>query len=264
MISTNYISIKSVLADLISTIDERYWNETSMLEWATKALRKIKIFDKYSNKVAVLDVCNHKSQLPSDFVYLTQIAWKLSSVPLTTDPVVTLPNEGLSSSLYAAVPRINWAPMRLTSNPYFGSICLDETIINCKNCVHEFSVDESLIITTTLKDGKIMAAYLAYPTNEAGDALMPDSEELKDAILHYVLYRYWMMKFQMKEDGADKRMDYHLTMWSTLSAKADGSLNMPDISTLENIKQFRSRLVPRENVFGDMFLNLNHTENVNF
>ena len=76
MISTNYISIKSVLADLISTIDERYWNETVMLEWATKALRKIKAFNKFSNKLALIDLEAHRGQLPSDFVYVTQVAWK--------------------------------------------------------------------------------------------------------------------------------------------------------------------------------------------
>jgi hypothetical protein len=264
MISTNYISIKSVLSDLISTIEERYWNETAMLEWATKALRKIKIFGKYVNKVALIEVCGHKGQLPSDFAYLTQVAWQTSNTTMTSDPVVTLPNEGLSTALFTTAPRIGWSPMRLTANPYFGSICLDDSIINCPTCYHEFSVDENLIITTTLLEGNIMVAYLGYPTNDEGDALMPDSEELKDAILHYVLYRYWMMKYQMKEEGADKRMEFHLTMWSTLSAKAAGSLNMPDLSTLENIKNFRNRLVPSENQYAGMFLNLTSAENVNF
>ena len=262
MISTNYISIKSVLSDLISTIEERYWNETAMLEWATKALRKIKIFGKYSNRVALIEICGHKGQLPSDFAYLTQIAWQTTST--TSAPVVTLPNEGLSTALLTPATNFGWAPMRLTANPYFGSICLDESIINCQSCAHEFSVDENLIITTTLLEGNVMVAYLAYPTNAEGDALMPDNEELKDAILHYVLHRYWLMKYQMKEDGARERMDFHLTMWSNLSAKAAGSLNMPDISTLENIKNFRSRLVPSENQFAGMFLNLTSSENVNF
>lgn len=262
MISTNYISIKSVLADLISTIDERYWNETSMLEWATKALRKIKIFNKFSDKVSLIEICNHRGQLPKDLVYITQIAWK----PIATviDPIVTLPNDGLSTKLNALPSMLNWAPMRLTANPYFGTICMDDSILTCSSCTHEFSVDENLLITTSLLEGNVMVAYLAYPTNDSGDALMPDNEELKDAILHYVLYRYWMSKYQMKEEGAQQHMDFHLTMWSNLAAKAAGSLNMPDLNTMENLKNITSRLVPRSEKFNQMFLNLTASENVNF
>ncbi len=263
MISTNYISIKSVLADLISTIDERYWNETVMLEWATKALRKIKAFNKFSNKLALIDLEAHRGQLPSDFVYVTQVAWK--QIPYEPIIDVTLPNDRLAGKLNTlpALPNV-WAPMRLTANPYFGAFCLDTSIMNCNTCVHDFSIDENLIITSSLCSGTIMVAYLAYPTNDAGDALMPDNEELKDAILHYILYRYWMTKYSMKEDGADQRMNFHLSMWSNLAAKAAGSLNMPDVNTLENIKNQRNRLIPMDNRFNQMFQNSNNITNGNF
>ncbi len=263
MTSTNYISIKSVLYDLISTIDERYWNETVMLEWATKALRKVKAFSKFVDKVTLLAINCHKGQLPPDLVYITQIAWQPYTAAI--DPEITLPSTSdLATKLNALPAVLNWAPMRLTSNPYFGSICLDESIIACPSCVHEFSVDENLFITTTLKDGNVMVAYKGYPTNDAGDALMPDNEDLKDAILHYVLYRYWMSKYQMKEDGAQSHMDFHLTMWSNLAAKAAGTLNMPDLSTLENIKNMRNRLIPKSNRYNEMFLTLSNAESTNF
>lgn len=261
MISTKYISIKAVLADLISIIDERYWNEASMLEWATKGLRKLKIINKFADKMVDLEVCNHRATLPSDFISLTQIAWKLSTTDNTIE--ITLPSTSLADKL-DAITHIGWAPMRLTVNPYFSTVCDDDAIINCTDCLHEFSIDENLILTTTLKEGDIRVAYKGYLTNDQGDALMPDNEEIKEALLHYVLYKYWLQKYQMKEEGAEKRMDFHLTMWSHLAAKAAGDANMPDVNTLENIRTMRNRLVPRENRFNQLFLTLSNSENVNF
>lgn len=263
MTSNKYISIKSVLHDLINTIDERYWNEAKMLEWATKGFRKLRLIGSLVDKIAVLDVCAHKATLPSDFMYLTQIAYKSAST--TQDPEITLPsNSGLANTLTAWPIYMPWSPMRLTSNPYFGSICLDDSLLACADCLHEFSVDENLILTTTVHTGTIMVAYMGYPTNDKGDALIIDNENLKDALLHYVLYRYWMSKYQMKEEGAQQHMSFHLDMWNTLASKAAGDVNMPDVNTLENIKIMRDRLVPSNNRFQQLFLTFGGRQDVNF
>lgn len=154
--------------------------------------------------------------------------------------------------------------MRLTSNPYHNSLCLDKSLMYCTDCDHEFSVSPGLVLTTTLSAGVIMVAYLSHPTDEYGDTLIPDDENLKEALFHYVLYRYWLSKYQMKEDGARERIKFHLEMWNTLAIKTTGNMNLPDINQLENIKAQLNRLVPRENRFQQMFLTLGNRENVNF
>jgi hypothetical protein len=53
-------------------------------------------------------------------------------------------------------------------------------------------------------------------------------------------------------------------MWNTLSKKAAGELNLPDVNELENIKNQMTRLVPRTNRFQQLFLPLSNRENVNF
>jgi len=80
--------------------------------------------------------------------------------------------------------------MRLTSNPYHQSICLNNGLMYCTDCDHEFSVSPSLVLTSTLLSGVLKVAYLAYPTDDEGYQLIPDDESLKEALLHYVLYRY--------------------------------------------------------------------------
>ena len=262
MISNKYISIKSVIYDLLNTIDERYWNEARMLEWATKAVRKLNVINSFVTKVVEVEVCNHKATLPSDFIYLNQISYRTK--PDSFELQLTLPSQGFADQL-APVPQvIPWKPMMASPNPYLDSICLDNKLIYLPNCNHEYGIDENGIITTTLKEGTILISYLAYPINSNGDSMIPDDEDLKEGILHYLLYRYWMSKFSMKEDGADSRMKFHLDMWDMYSRKIAGKLNMPDLGTLENIKSMRDRLVPRTNRYQQMFLTLNAYEQSKF
>ena len=72
--TTNYVSIKSVLYDLSLSINERYWNEAAALEWAAKGFRMINLELGLEPKTALLTVATHKTTLPADFKYLIQAA----------------------------------------------------------------------------------------------------------------------------------------------------------------------------------------------
>ena len=80
--------------------------------------------------------------------------------------------------------------MRLTTNPYHQSLCLNNSLLDCYYCKHEFSVSNELVLTSTLRTGTIMVAYIGLPKNSDGKLLIPDDEELKEAILNYILFRY--------------------------------------------------------------------------
>lgn len=264
--NNKYIPIDAVLYDLSLTIDDRYWNESKMLQWLIHGVRQINIEALLVDNVVALEVTAHKASLPSDFAYLNQIAYSTNEDLLGCVSDVGL--DGPENFVNAIVDSdcagtVSWKPMRLTSNPYHKSICLDNTLINCSACEHSFSISPSGIITTTLVSGTILVSYKGYPVNSDNKILIPDDETLKEALLHYLLYRYWLSKYQMKEDGSDSRVKFHLSMWATLSKKAM-NLNLPDINQLENLKAIHNRLADRTNRFQQMFLTLNERENGNY
>ena len=240
--TSNFISIRSVIYDLALTIDERYYNETKMLEWATKALHIIGPEVALEATTAQVAVTQHMFSLPCDLKYLTQIAYKEPVSPDSTCDVEFPPN---STMMVVSGGTAVWKPMRLSSSSLHTALCLDSTIIGCTTCDKEFSISPSMVATTTLESGTVLIAYLRYPKTVEGDALIPDDESLKEALLHYILYRYWMSKYMTKEDGAESRTKFHLEMWETLSTKAKGRLNMPDVNQLENLAQIHNKLVPR-------------------
>lgn len=72
-----------------------------------------------------------------------------------------------------------------------------------------------------------------------------------------------MSKYQMKEDGAESRMIFHMRQWGMYSQKAAGELNSPDLNELENLRSM-VRLVPRSQMGDNLFSNLNYEEQLNF
>jgi len=236
-----------------------------MLEWAHKALRLIRAAVTLESKVVYLQVKNHKTELPSDLKYLTQIAYPNTVyTPCVDCEFLDLPETSELLCNFVTNSNFPFKAMRLSTNPYHEGVCDQYAVPDCKDCAETFSVSPNLVLTTTLCEGILIVSYLGYPTDEEGCALIPNDEELKEAILHYVLYRYWMTKYNMKEEGAESRMQHYLQMWNTASKKAAGNLNLPDVNQLENLKNQWNRLVPRTNRFQSLFLNLSNRERINF
>lgn len=213
--TTKYISIKSVLYGISLLLDDRYWNENKVLEWLNRGYRKMDLSSAFVEKTAELTITTHKTTLPSDFRYLIQILDTTSVSNVDADTLLSdtldLPAES-TWTLANANSLYGYRPMRLASNPYHSSICLDTTVSYCTDCVHEFSISPSLVITTTLEEGTILVAYLGYATDDDGCLLIPDDENLKEALQYYVFYMYWLEKDMMKEEGAAQRMTYWLSM----------------------------------------------------
>lgn len=262
--NTNYISIKSVLYDLSLTIDDRYWNETKMTEWLAHGYRQLGIEDALVDKVHATELVNHKATLPSDFKYLTQVAYKLTD-PECCDNVKNAQDlpENSELNLFTNLHSKDWQAMRLNSSPFANAVCYNKQMMNCTSCVHEFTISPSLIITATLKHAPILIAYKAYAVDEEGNMLIPDDETLKEGLLHYALYRYWMMKAQMKEQGSGDMMQFHLKMWNHFALKST-KLNLPDINQLENLKAQHNKLFPKDHRFQELFSTLSNMTNVNY
>lgn len=267
MTNSKFIPIQSVMYDLSLTIDDRYWNEIKFLEWANAGYRKLNLSASFVPAVCQLNVITHKATLPSNFKFLTQVAEYTGDACGTDSCNQVVYSEKLldeyvdfSYKTYVAEPT-KWRPMRMTSNPYHDSICLDKNLINCTDCLNEFSIDPStLIVTTTLKSGLIMVAYLGYPGDKEGNLMIPDNQDVKDAIFHYVLYKHWMSKYQMSEDGSDSKMKFHLSMWQTAAMKAK-NVDLPDVNTLENILAQQNKMLPRTQEFRNLFLTLGNSGN---
>ena len=143
----------------------------------------------------------------------------------------------------------------------FPSLYID---LDCPGCSHEYTVNPDMSLTTTLKDGVLYVAYLRFPKNDSGDVLIPDNEELKEAIMHYCMWRYYIKKSLIGEDKSQQERDYHKQQFGLMKAKAQATLDSPDIAQMENLKAIRDRLNPRDNMYDNFFSKLNSRESLKY
>lgn len=73
------ISIKSVVAQVAMILDDRFWNDSIILENATRAYRQMNLVDKWEPKVEEVTLVDHKATLPSDYKELIQIGYRNTS-----------------------------------------------------------------------------------------------------------------------------------------------------------------------------------------
>lgn len=278
-----YTSIDTVLYELSTDLDERVYDETLFKEWITKGLRKFKLPAKYDIQNCIIPVIEHKAKVPSSAIQLVQLAYLESISELDANELKTImgldqehlieyfqnADEYVLRTLYSSISsNTGWKPMKLTTNNFHVSVINDTTIYlnddflpnlyECSYCTHEYSVDSDGCIITTLKNGFIYLAYKTYTQDANGNTLIPDNEDLKDALRHYALYRYWSRKPLTNETKYER--EFHLSQFEVLKAKATADINYPDEAKMENIKNYLQRLVPRSNMRDKFFSQLSNKE----
>lgn len=248
---------------------------------------------KFEHAVCTVPISSHKGTLPSELKYLTQIAYVTSSDLNTTEieeyrrimgleqedwnPATShmtnpdgLPEKAVN--IAASLRQLRWRPLRASSNPFLTTINQDVDLFedtyfdpeyaSSLDCDHEYSVDPSGCITTTLPEGLLLVAYLRLPQDSSGDLLIPDDEDVKDALMHFVMYRYYMRKYIISREIQDRQArEDHLDMFQVLKIKVAGKFI--DIDTMENIKAHRDHLVPRSERYNGFFAQLNRRETEN-
>lgn len=255
--TTKFVSLKTILYQISLLLEDVDFKEEEFTEFALQALRAFRGVVKLADYVAQLPLDVHKAVLPSNLVYLVGVAYRQPSIVTTFTTI-----DGNTTTNVCDSGDV-WTMMKLSTSIFHDHLCPWKSLTVCNDCTHNYSVSPNLVLTSSLDYGEIKVAYKGYPMNDEGDYLLPDNQDLQDAIVNYVLYKYWLTKYLVKEDGAETRMQYFQTMWSTLSKKAL-NLNLPDVPQMENIMKLWTRLVPRSNRALDGFATLNSSENVDF
>lgn len=256
---------------------------SDMIEWAGEALERIGAFPQFVNKVTgkddipLLTISDYQAKLPSDFYKLIQVAYSSS----TTGPFYPVRyatgsfdygsayNSEQSSTVDAQTVASTSDIVSLAMSLY--NLDYDDALakINGDQAVRELlssmltssstgtsaidsnmdtTTDITYIITsgyikTNVKDGYLMIAYQAIPTDTDGYPLIPDDASFKDALYWYItmklLYPEW-------KGGRVRDAVYYdaRRSWNYYSKQAYGNAMMPDQEQMESIKNTWNRLIP--------------------
>lgn len=256
------ISIKSILHDLSLIIPNQYWDDYRMLEWATSAARQIRIMSNFVQKYSLTTVKSHKFTLPSDLVAIQQILVYKGEIPPGSNAETVLKQLGVPQSftdlIEANIKASSWRPMLPSSSPFLKSILCPANIFADataqSKCEIVYDIDERLQGTTTLKDGIILIAYLAYDTDEDGYPMIPDLEDFREAVQYYCLHKFFTLRAMFNEADAFRKSEYYRSLWFLYKSKATATANEPDLGTLESIRRMTSSIKTPSH-FDSVFVN---------
>jgi hypothetical protein len=265
-----YVPLQASLVDLYTIVKEEDVDFNTVLEWASDAMEAIQVKQTWQETLTFLEVDNYKFCLPKGTKYIDQIFYKekftdddVLAVKLYTGDETTITSKFWE--FYNSSYIQNWKALRMSSTPF-------NRLVHCANkpddfnpidyCEHQYSVEKDGMVTTSFKKGFVCLSYLRYPQNEAGDFLIPDDRDVKQAIRYYILSHFWEMRTNTKEEGSMKMWERYLQLWELTAAKTRGKMLMLGKDGLENFKQQVYRIGPHSNTYYQGFGNLSVQENI--
>lgn len=260
MNKSKFVSIKKVLPDVFDTISELNIGVGDILEWSSKAMDQIGVYEAYEEAVAFKTVVDFQTFLPAGLIQINQILYK-QDFNLTEEDVQCCKNTSevyqnfsdkylLTDDEYISK---NWLPLRASTNNFLLSVLCENSPNLHTNCQHEYTVLPNCKVVTSFKDGYILISYFKAPMDEEGNYLIPEDEELIEALRAYVLFRLWERRWNMKEDGADQRMKFYSDRWAFYKSLYRGKAKLLTQDQYQNILEYKTNLLPKRNRYYSYF-----------
>lgn len=277
-----FVSLKSVLADLSTTLPEQEFNEYLFYEWAAKGLNKIRPHLGYCMSNALIDLDEHVAALPSNFITLKgagimqmnsadeqlQLNNYLAEILSLNEPNnrFIIP-QNLIEKVITHIGTNRITVMQKNSSTLLAPNLQNNTSYS-SNDKPVYNICAGNILMSNVKKGLIIISYLSLPTDAAtGDLLIPDDEDLKQAVYHYCMYRYYEKMIVLARDSMmnhykQERM-FHLSQFQTLALKSK-NLELPDEATLENLVNIYNRNIKVDSGFESFYSNINDYETIRY
>lgn len=242
------IPLKTVLYQISLDLDPNLWNESTVLEHSLKAARKMGSIHLYSDKLEYYTFDNYKFTYPKNMKYLGQVFIYNSSInkPTATNQILldelqrlTLaphPEYFITHAPSTTRSRNKWA--LVYDNPGVMTPCM-----NIGSCFLQMKNHQEYA-ELNVCSGLVMLSYKEYAVNTDGEYMIPDNENYKEALTHYVMYKYYDGKIKADASQENTReRSWHLQRYAILSAKAVAEVNEPTENQLESIRKNQNKLL---------------------
>jgi hypothetical protein len=278
----NLVSIKKVIAKVFADLQlpEGNYPISDFIEWAGEALKKIGAFPSFINKVTgkggepLLVLFDYQTLLPCDLHSIQQVAYskningpffsmRYGTGSFDYEPKLTSEIETVGVDNTVATSDLITIVMRLYNLDYDAAVIKINTEPDIREIISGMVNDEGIpifkgltqtsfdyiytitnnYIKTNIKDGYLMVAYQAIPTDIDKYPMIPNDESFMEAIYWYIVMK---LKFPEWMEGRIRDAVYYRieNKWNYYCKQAYGNAMMPNIDQLESIKNTWLKLVP--------------------
>jgi hypothetical protein len=284
---TRYIPLNSVLNFIPKGVRDEEKDDTQLLSWALQGLRTLNISQRFEQNVCILEVKNHRVQLPDSIRKINSIhhlhrepteeeannfeccinqdvlcGCDISDLepnddPTSTENICRLPvyyQLFIDSNYFQNC----WSYMKYTGVRK-GLHCPSCPNLFCNSCVETYAIDTNLNMMTSFKDGFVCVDYVAEPKDTAGNFLIPEDTDLQQGLSYYIQAMHWNNRASRKEQGAFQYYIQYLNLGERLLTKAKGKhlLKAIDKDLIYIITNNSHRLLRTPKVWAQRFHSIN-------
>ncbi len=232
---------------------------TDFIEWIADALQHIGAYPQFAQKSTLIYIENYEGMLPCDLYKVVRIKNGCEVNPSGDSGFY---GGTLASSLnklgvdyeslgayerfkIIAVPGISKVENNLGYEGLVNRLQHNGNLIGNPRTTKHTDLDYNINfnkITTSFCYGIIELQYLAFPVDERGWPLVPDDVSFRDALFWKCAYHLSMRDPQQLKNPRMQDMEYCRQQWNRTCVQARAEANMPDIHTLERLKNNWLRL----------------------
>lgn len=237
-----FISIKALFPRLRIPLQET--SEADVIEWAMQGLDLMNATQPYKREGALLEVRNHRAKLPTGVCQIEAVASTIqgSNAPtaeeieeltqceidyINKEQVDRIGQQGIINNYNLFVKTRYYQNyfvfLRLADRPMMQKFHCEDCPNLHSNCQEEYTITPDGIITTSFESGHLCIGYLTYARDEFGDFMIPNDENLFQALVAYVTAMMWEERANMKEQGAWQMHINYLQRAEILMARCRGT-----------------------------------------
>jgi hypothetical protein len=262
-----YVSIRQVLNYVPKNIREEEANDSLLVSWALMALRRINPTLARKRYIVFMELENHRLQLSDEVRKIHEVSYlgknfndkdadrfcQLLTPELVSNDNASPVNDNTEGSelgnisnyaiyyrlfMDSDIKRNYFEPMQFMPESSSDHLLARDCINRSVRCKEKFTVDEFLILTSTIKEGLVFIDYSADVTDSDGNFLIPDNEALKQALGLYIEVQHWSNRLSVHEEGAFRIHESKLQQYGLASKKAKGSdaLRNTHLDTIAELK----------------------------
>lgn len=220
-----------------------------MHEWIPEVLSELRYEAPLTAEFAEVPIFFHKGKLPCGLIYIDAVEWRGWRLPhgnsvknirtsKRTDPSTHQPETWISGVTKTPTPDGNGI--------WLGTLrkVLDAPLAT--NHYYQLELDH---ILTSFSDGCVRVYYKAAPHDERGLPLIPDNQNLKNAIYYYCRHKMIGAGYEdkiFKEEVCFQR-------YNTYLEKASVEIDFPSPDMMEHHVNTFARFIPPEGYYNEYF-----------
>lgn len=283
MLSGKYVSTQSIVDKVYR--DSGYTmniNFGDAIEWVAEALGKIDAPKQFTKQISCIEIDEYRGKLPCNFYQMIEAAgmwfdgilFPMRESSNTMHPVLTTHTDNINDEMVfnqVTSQTFNYSNFVNSSQPIYidanGNPSLQYTseaqfsfpketlqLFGVPPLQGTYNLNEDFMFTS-FKTGKVLISYEAYPVDNDGFPLIPDSERYREAVASYLIWRITHIGWRCGE-VTDKVHTDAEQEWLWYCQSAANKARIPSIDQAQSWMNMMRSLIPRSNAHFKFFRNL--------